>query len=269
MRIARLSVLFLCVSILVGCETLQPCGDFEFTGTEFDTAASNGVDMDVAFDFEPTDCGCNCTCDEIPYVQIVRTWSFEDAQPLYPSTEKAQRATTNGWYIDRIAGRIWGYYGRNDDGTFASYLTPGSNTVDAVLRDSPRRPQMDPWLDIWWQAVSVPVCIDSGAPCENRLLGYYFWSWLVDDAGTVTGIIDLNAWERLDDEVLDAVGEWNTQAPGLGKNQFPTFSRMQSGACGAISSPPVGRVCSATQKCCEPGTRDLCLLCWPQALECP
>ena len=161
----------------------------------------------------------------IPYVQIVRTWSFDSSMPLYPSDEKRDRATANGFYIDRIPGRIWGYYGRNDDGTFASYLTPGSNDADAVLLDSPSRPEAAPWLDIWWQAVSVPVCLE-GDDCVNDLLGYYFWSWVVDSGGTITGIIDLNGWEFLQDEVDDAVVQWNAQAPGLGKNPFPVFGHL-------------------------------------------
>ena len=215
-----------CLFTLVACPRVPPCGDFTFTGSEVDTASLNGVDASVSFDFGPATCGSGCECNLIPFVQIVRTWSFEDAMPLYPTSEKSDRATANGFYIDRIANRIWGYYGRNDDGTFASYLTPGSNDTAAVLGDSPRRPEADPWLDIWWQAVSVPVCIDNDSPCVNNLLGYYFWSWVVDSGGTVTGIIDLDGWEFLQDEVDDAVDEWNTQAPGLGKNSFPTFVRL-------------------------------------------
>ena len=46
-------------------------------------------------------------------------------------------ATSNGWAVDRIDGRVWGYYARNNDGTFASYLTPGSSTSPAILGDGP------------------------------------------------------------------------------------------------------------------------------------
>ncbi len=266
-RIGLLSFL-MAIFLIVGCTTIPPCGDFTFTGTEFDTTDSNGVDASVYFAFDPGDCECECECDLIPYVQIVRTWSFDDAMPLYPSTEKEDRATANGYYIDRIAGRKWGYYGRNDDGTFALYLTPGSNTTDAVLLDSPRRPESSPWLNIWWQAVSAPVCIDAEASCQNHLLGYYFWSWVVNSDGTVTGIIDLNAWESLDNEFSAAVGEWNGQAPGLGKNRFSRFARMTDGSCTAPSGP-TGRFCRDNQKCCEPALDGSCFLCWPKDNPCP
>lgn len=228
----KLKVGFLMLALLVmtGCKccvTLPACGEFTFTGTIYDTDKSNGVDMNVSFDFDPATCGSDCTCDLVCYIQIVRTVDLEDGTYLYPSTEKQNRATTDGWYIDRIAGKIWGYYGRNDDGSFAWYLVTGSDTTDAILNDSPRRGESEPWLQIWWQAVSVPVCIDDDSGCLDNLLGYYFWSWVVDDAGTVTGIIDAVAWEPLETAVDDSVTEWNNQAPGLGKNTFPAFTQLQ------------------------------------------
>jgi hypothetical protein len=205
---------------------VPPCGDFTFTGATVDGATQNGVDMDVSFDFDPAECGSTCTCSLVAYIQIVRTVDLEDFTYIYPSSEKADRATADGWYIDRIANRIWGYYGRNDDGTFATTLDPGSDTDPATLFDSPRRGQSEPWLSIWWQAVSVPVCIDNGSTCANRLVGAYFWSWLVDEDGAVPGIINGVAWEPLPDAVDEAVAEWNIQAPTLGKNTFPAFTWM-------------------------------------------
>jgi len=212
--------------LLVGCVVIEPCGTFTFNGTEYDTSTSNGVNMDLSFDFDPSVCGSTCTCDPVVYIQVVRTADLETYIYLYPSTEKEDRATGDGWYIDRIAGRVWGYYGRNNDGSFAYYLTPGSEVDPAILEDAPRRPESEPWLGIWWQAVSVPVCIEAGSTCENNLLGHYFWSWLVDDSGVVAGILDWIAGPTLADSVDEAVAEWNAQAPGLGKNTFPTFTRL-------------------------------------------
>jgi len=223
----KIAFLMLVLLAMTGCERLPPCGTFTFTGNIYDTAYSNGIDMDVKFDFDPATCGSDCTCDLVCYIQIVRTVDLEDGTYLYPSTEKQNRATAYGWYIDRVAGKIWGYYGRNDDGSFASYLVTGTDQNDAILNDSPRRGESEPWLQIWWMAVSVPVCIDDDSDCLNNLLGYYFWSWVVDDAGTVTGILDAVAWEPLETDVDDAVAEWNSQAPGLGKNTFPAFTQLQ------------------------------------------
>lgn len=214
------------ILMMTACRPIEPCGEFTFTGEVQDTASANGVDMNLSFDFEPETCHSVCTCDLVCYVQMVRTVDWEDFTYIYPSTEKEDRATASGWYIDRLAGKIWGYYGRNNDGSFAGTLDPGSETDPAVLFDAPSRGEAEPWLEIWWQAVSVPVCIDKGSGCLNDLLGYYFWSWLVDDAGTVPGIIRGLAWKNLDDAFDDAVLEWNAQAPGLGKNPFPAFTRL-------------------------------------------
>jgi hypothetical protein len=221
----RLVFLLLVALLVPACTSLKRCGEFTFTGTKVDTSDQNGIDMNVSFDFNPADCGSPCTCNPVCYIQIVRTVDMETFTYIYPSSEKQDRATANGWYIDRLEGKKWGYYGRNDDGSFASTLDPGSETDPAILFDGPRR-QSEPWLNIWWEAVSVPVCIQSGSGCANKLLGYYFWSWLVDTAGTVTGIVNAVAWEPLEQETDAAVGRWNAQAPGLGKNTFPAFTRL-------------------------------------------
>ena len=61
------------------------------------------------------------------------------------------------------------------------------------------------------------MSIDGGAnSCNNNFLGYYYWSWFVDDAGHLTDedIIESVAWENLHIALDDAVAAWNTQAPG-------------------------------------------------------
>ena len=222
--------LFILVLLMASCNDLctriPKCGNFSFNGTKFDTSSSNGLDMSLGFDFNPGDCGSRCTCNLVCYIQIVRTVDMETFTYVYPSAEKQDRATANGWYIDRLEGKKWGYYGRNDDGSFAGNLIPGSDVNVATLLDGPRRPEDEPWLNIWWQAVSTPVCIQQNSGCENKLLGYYFWSWFASDTGVVNGPIDAIAWQPLEGEVDLAVTRWNAQAPGLGKNNFPAFSRL-------------------------------------------
>jgi hypothetical protein len=223
----RSSCLVIGFLALSSCRSIPRCGEFTFNGTAEDTAENNGIDMDLSFDFNPDSCGSACTCDPVCYIQIVRTVDMDTFTYIYPSSEKENRATEYGWYIDRIAGRMWGYYGRNDDGSFdARLLNTGSETDPAILYDAPNRPEEEPWIEIWWQAVSVPVCIEAGSGCEDNLLGYYFWSWLVDNAGAVSDPVDAVPWQPLEGQVDAAVGEWNAQAPGLGKNTFPAFSRL-------------------------------------------
>lgn len=227
MRLHRRLVVMLSILLvwaaLSSCTPTSACGSFGFTGSVNDTSTSNGISASVDFDFTPSACGSAATCNLVAFVQIVRTLDLHDATALYPSTEKQDRATADGWYIDRLAGRIWGYYGRNDDGTWASTVTTGSNTTTATLRDSPSRPESEPWLGIWWMAVTVPVCLETSSTVLNNLLGYYFWSWVASDAGAVGDPLDAVAWVPQDQSFADAVTEWNLQAPGLGKNPFPTF----------------------------------------------
>jgi hypothetical protein len=181
--------------------------------------------MQLSFDFNPGDCGVDCKCDPVAYIQIVRTVDSETEAFLYPSSEKEDRANENGWYLDRLEGKIWGYYGRNDDGTFASNMAPGTQDDPAILFDSPSRVEGDAWMPISWQAVSVPVCIQDGSGCQNKLLGYRYWDWTVDAGGVVGGPSNSDAGE-LTGEVDTAVAEWNKQAPDLGKNVFPAFTKL-------------------------------------------
>jgi len=183
--------------------------------------------MDLDFDFAPTECGVECTCNKVVYVQMLRSIDQDDGTYLYASAEKEDRATAEGWHIDRLAGKIWGYYGRNDDGSFASTITIGSDTATATLRDAPSRGESEPWLNFIWMAITVPVCIDNPiSSCNEHLLGFYEWGWMVDAAGTVPGTFDWISPKGFKDDFDDAVGEWNIQAPGLGKNTFPAFVRL-------------------------------------------
>lgn len=58
------------------------------------------------------------------------------------SEEHQARGIAYGWYVERLTGRDWGHYGRDDDGTFASNLTPGNNHNEC-------RPAMDDAVAAW------------------------------------------------------------------------------------------------------------------------
>ena len=218
------------VFLIASCENqcTKPCGVFDFHDNGvLDDATTNGWDMDLDFDFTPADCGIECACNLVCFVQIVRSVDQDDGSYIYPSTEKEDRATSSGFYLDRLAGKIWGYYGRNDNGSFASTIDVGSETTTANLIDFPKRGEAEPWLDFMWMAITVPVCIENaGSSCNNKLLGFYEWGWIVDDRGTVPATFDWVSPKGFKDDFDDAVDEWNTQAPGLGKNTFPAFTRL-------------------------------------------
>jgi hypothetical protein len=213
----------------LGCgKPTVPCGTFTFAGAAH---SNRGVTMSLDFDFDPATCSSNCTCNPVAYVQIVRIIDLDTGDFLAPNTDQHNRivtartaATQNGWAVDRLSSRVWGYYGRNNDGTFASTLTPGSDTVNATLRDVPSG-----WPDrSWFDAVSVPVCIQVGSGCSNQLLGYYYWLFTVGSGGTVTDPFHEIGVDWNKDSFDQAVIEWNNDAPGLKKQSFPAFTRLSN-----------------------------------------
>ena len=215
------------VAILMGCGTpTRPCGDFNFAGT---ATTRRGVDVSVAFDFKPALCATVCESNTNAYVQMVRIIDLDTGAFVAPNSEQQNRIVTgrpqpamNGWAIDRVPLRRWGHYGRNDDGSFASIVTTGSNTTPATLWDSP---SVVP-DHVWFDAVSVPVSIDPGSACTNRLLGYQYWLFVLN-GGVSTAPFNATGvdWHR--DAFDHAVTEWNADASGLGKNSFPVMTRLE------------------------------------------
>ena len=201
-----------------------PCGTFTFTGTPSGAYLNTNID----FLFGPAACSATCTCSTVCYIQAVRVIDIDTGEYLAPNSEQADRivrgraqATLNGWSVDRLAGRVWGYYGRNNDGTFASTLTTGSNTTTATERDGPGGFPAGSWMDF----ISVPTCIDSKASCANRLLGYQYWLFTISSTGAGSPFQEIGVdWNR--DSVAESIVEWNNKAPGLGKNLLPAANPL-------------------------------------------
>jgi hypothetical protein len=221
-------LLFAFLVFVIGCgPASSPCGTFTFTGTG--NSSIRGANIQVDFAFNPATCSSNCTCNTICYIQCVRILDQPTGNFLAPNSDQQNRIVTgntsaafNGWAIDRLSGRNWGFYGRNNDGTFASTITTGSNTKTATLFDTPSG-----WPDnSWFDAITVPVCIANNSPCINNLLGYYYWLFIVNPGPTVGDPINEigRDWHR---DAMDlCVTEWNNDASALGKNTFPAFTRM-------------------------------------------
>lgn len=202
-----------------------PCGVFTFNGTPI----SRGLNLTQSFQFGPTPCSATCTTNTIAYVQAIRVIDMDDGSFLAPGPQQQARIVTgnatpafNGWSVDRLEGRVWGFYGRNNDGTFASTLTTGSNASAAVLRDTPSGWPDNTWLD----AIDVPVCIDPNSTCVNNLLGYDYWLFAVGTGGSVGNPVNEIGRDWHQDAVDLAIAQWNANAGGLGKNNFPAFTRM-------------------------------------------
>lgn len=219
------AVSMICLITACGNPT-YPCGTFSFSGSP---NGNRGENISTSFSFSPSVCNSNCQTNEIAYIQIVRIIDRDTGDFLAPTSQQQARivtgqpdATSNGWAVDRIDGRVWGYYGRNNDGSFASYLTPGSSTSPAILGDGPGG-----WPDnSWFDAVDVPVCIDAKSSCVNNLLGNYYWLFIVNPGGSTGSPFNEIGVDWMQTSFDLAVGMWNTTAPGVGKNVFPAFTRL-------------------------------------------
>lgn len=215
------------IAVIAGCgNPTLPCGTFSFSGSP---NSNRGENISTSFSFSPGVCSSNCNTNTIAYIQIVRIIDRDTGDFLAPSSQQQDRivtglpdATSNGWAVDRIDGRVWGYYARNNDGSFASYLTTGSNASPAVLGDSPSG-----WPDnSWFDAVDVPVSIDANSICVNKLMGYYYWLFIVNPGGGTGSPINEIGVDWNQTSVDLAVAKWNATAPGVGKNVFPAFTRI-------------------------------------------
>jgi hypothetical protein len=220
-----LASLFLVMTLWPGCRSAPPsCGTFAFTG-----AAHNdrGVEVELDFPFDPGACGAACTCNTVAFVQLMRAIDLETGEFLAPNSEQQNRLVTgqatdtmNGWAVDRTHGKIWGYYGRNNDGSFAGIVTTGSNNAAATLRDFPR----GWWDNTWFEAFSVPVCIDAAATCRDRLLGFRHWVFVVDGNGMAGDPLDGPGPDWAPTAVELSVTEWNNDAAALQKNSLPAMT---------------------------------------------
>jgi hypothetical protein len=223
-------LLFLLVAgvlLVPGCgNPTQPCGVFTFSGSP---TTAPGEYITDQFAFNPSLCGASCTSNQIVYIQIVRVIDMTTGEFLAPGPQQQARIVTgnptvayNGWSVDRLEDHNWGYYGRNNDGTFDSALTPGSSSSPATLIDTPGGWPPETWFD----AVDVPVCIDSDSSCVNNLLGYYYWLYTEDSSGVTGTPYSEIGVDWMQTAVDLSIAKWNANAPGLGKTVYPAFTRL-------------------------------------------
>jgi len=94
---------------------------------------------------------------------------------------------------------------------------PGSNGTPSTLKDEPGG--WGPNIDFY--AVDVAVC-NSSETCKNKILGYYFWSYILDNTDTGQKFITAPAWKDLDTEFQNVVTAWNAWAPTSGSENDGT-----------------------------------------------
>lgn len=208
------AVCLVCV-VFTGCMATLECGSWTFSGTP----SGNSFPLTDTFTFTPANCGKTCDCTSDPIIQM--TWVYDETSGtnLYASNQpQGGRSTANGWAIDQIDGWAYAYYSLQNNGTFsATYGLPGANGTASTLKDDPSG-----WgPNTIFYAVDVPVCYASKT-CQNKILGYYFWSYIIDSSGTGQKFITAPAWKDLDTEFLSAVAAWNKWAPTSGSQNDGT-----------------------------------------------
>jgi len=209
--IGQLAVAVALVCLFSGCAPTEECGSWAFSGTP--QSHPDQFPLSSAFTFNPSTCGKTCVCDIDAMIQMTWVYDATDQTNIYATSADEARATSNGWNIDRVTGSGYGWYGLLNDGKtfYSGWNTPGSNGKPNTLYDEPGG-----WPNnTWFYAVDVAVCFKSDT-CVNRILGYYFWSWVIDGSGNATEFITSPAWKDLDTEFQNALAGWNAWAPTSG-----------------------------------------------------
>lgn len=203
---------------LISCTPTLECGTWTFTGTPNTLASPNdNFPVNSTFVFNPSTCGKSCQCSTDAMVQMVRVYDANDQMFLAGYGESTEWADADGWMIDQqpLIGWASGYYGQNNDGSFdPTYNIVGGNGTPNTLKDDPGG-----WgANTYFYAVDVAVCVNSekDQSCQNHILGYYFWSWIIDSSGVGQKFITAPAWENLNVEFQSAVAAWNKWAPTSG-----------------------------------------------------
>jgi len=208
MPIIALAAAFCCNP---ACTPTEECGSWTFSGTP-SSGPPTSFPVSVAFDFTPQTCGKTCECRTDCMTQMVVVYDQVNHTYLYGGTGDQQRALSSGWTIDRVDGSGYGYYGLQNNQTFYSgWNTTGTNGTADTLYDDPSN-----WgPNTSFAAVDVATCYASDT-CNDRILGYYYWSWLIDNNGTASEFIVAPAWQDLDTTFQQAVASWNAWAPNSG-----------------------------------------------------
>jgi len=207
--VRSLGLCILVLFALTGCPPALQCGSWVFTGTP----TGNAFPLSSAFTFTPANCKQSCQGSQDVMIQM--TWVYdEDLKTNVYASDQPQgaRSTPNGWSIDRIDGAAHGYYGLQNDGTFYSgWNTPGGPGTANTLYDEPGG-----WsANTFFYAVDVAVCYNSKT-CNNTIVGYYFWSYILDKNDVGQKFITAPAWSSLESEFQAALTAWNNWAPTSG-----------------------------------------------------
>jgi hypothetical protein len=201
------------------------CGTLEFPDP---TQSGGGVVATLSFLFEPSSCGAPpCACSKVVYLQMTRVVDPGNGFYWQPGSQQRQRMTRgqdsktnrNGWAIDRLDDNYSAYFGLNNDGTWSSAV-PGDASHPATMTDA-----ADGWPEgVQFEAVTVPVCIEGDDVCINRLLGAYYWGFVVPEptvpVRVTRGRVGFLDYRR--DVLFFAITEWDKRI-GKSKTALPSM----------------------------------------------
>jgi hypothetical protein len=219
-----------------------PCGKFKCL-TQKALPEFLGAEYKLAFQFQPADCGKNCLCDKIAYIQIARVvlhdgtyWDDGNHTDLVVTGIKnggEDSLELNGWFIDTWLDAKYGYYARYSNGKFDNELVGlGQNRktpeLPAWLFDRPKDLKKDSLVEF----IDAPVCIDTAASCSDKLLGYSHWWFTIGNDGNPPSIegpdFELdpkgNRLKVLKQAVDLAIKSWNQNASSKGPHEVERFS---------------------------------------------
>jgi hypothetical protein len=214
-NLPKLMLAGLFAATIIGCAATFQCGKWTFSGTP----VGNTFPLSSAFSFDPSSCRASCNDSQDVMVQMTWVYDADTHTNLYASDQpQGARSTADGWSIDRINGAAHGYYGLQNNGMFyPGWNTPGSNGTANTLFDEPGG-----WgPDTWFYAVDVAVTYDSKS-CNDRILGYYFWSYVMNSNDVGQTFITAPAWKDLDSEFRSALTAWNNWSPTSGSESDGT-----------------------------------------------
>lgn len=175
--------------------------------------------VSLTYRTEPED---GCDCDQIAFIQAVQR--LEPNGDVYSKSHGTPRATETGWRIDRLQGKEYGWYGLNDNGTFAVTVTPGrtSTSTAAVMRDTPSSNR----LGQTWSFETCAVCYQGTD--ANKIYGCKTWGFKVDDEGSLTSS---QSTESTSPSVnwTASVSQWNQQANTQGDSNLQSPNQQKLG----------------------------------------
>jgi hypothetical protein len=206
----------------------SPNGHFIFSGTRrpsqrFEDILRSEVNMHIGY-LVSADVWA---CTDITFLQayhIVRKGMLHFIDP------SAEARGMGGWTIDQAPGNPQPWYPLNPDGTYNPLLgTQGNNTTspmtESMLGDKPGAPQMS-W-PMTFEFVSCPVC--RAGTCVNQIFDCVYWTFTLNEDGTISMIDAHNATMTDTSHFDDAVRGWNMQAGGA----------LPNGPAGQLPIPPL------------------------------